>query len=627
MDLYHAVKVDVSSKQNYIFSSNRLKDVVGASKIIEFVTTILGRIIIEHMKSNGKKLSQKKFTEEYEITEGEKTTKYRGNIHIENGGNSIYMFGNKEDAKEFTKRFTIYVLEKFNGLRVDLVTEKFNLDSDLGFILYHKLEKKLMIKKNGIQTPIRQLNIGIFNKCPNTSRETGYEIEEISDFDKSKLISRAVSKETFDKVRFYDEILMGNYSNLSFNGLRKENYYEINDSSEIRNKIRWMSSYYSKDNINRLIDDDYKDKITSSGKDFDNIINESKNIVRAESIKAIAGNDLDNSYIGLSFLDGNGMGNAFRAISKDFVSKLITDVNKLDGNNYELMQGLKAYETNIKVDSNKEVRTLIKESNLYFFNCYEILTEEIQKTFESAFIQLLYTKENKKPIVPIILAGDDICFWSQGKESVGLSVKYIKYVSNYKDSNSVKSRLIKRIKKIGNIHKDMYLDIEDFFNDFSNLSVSGGVAITNVSYPVARAAGIASGLETKAKEAMRDENSNSEMLKPAILDWEIIRGDNKKTSRSSILTSKPYQVIESKAFDMMIKKKDELIKSFKNQDDKDIRTKYIKLYRKSVKDHNEAKLFAKRVNIEIGGEDVKFAANMIFDAIELANFEFDNKEV
>ena len=49
---YYIVKVDIGSKQKYIFRSNVLKEIIGASEVIKFVTEDLGDQILKYMNEN-----------------------------------------------------------------------------------------------------------------------------------------------------------------------------------------------------------------------------------------------------------------------------------------------------------------------------------------------------------------------------------------------------------------------------------------------------------------------------------------------------------------------------------------------------------------------------------------------
>lgn len=60
MKNYYIVKLDISSKQKYIYSSNRLQEIIGASKIIEFITEMLGRDVLL-------KMNRDSFNKDYEF--------------------------------------------------------------------------------------------------------------------------------------------------------------------------------------------------------------------------------------------------------------------------------------------------------------------------------------------------------------------------------------------------------------------------------------------------------------------------------------------------------------------------------------------------------------------------------
>ncbi len=48
------VKIDIGSKQKYIFSSNRLKQIIGASEIIRYVTEGLAKEVLQSMNKEYK---------------------------------------------------------------------------------------------------------------------------------------------------------------------------------------------------------------------------------------------------------------------------------------------------------------------------------------------------------------------------------------------------------------------------------------------------------------------------------------------------------------------------------------------------------------------------------------------
>lgn len=588
MGIYYAVKVDVSSKQSYIYSSNRLKEVIGASKIIEFVTEILGRIIIEEMKEEGKLVSQQKFTEIQKIynKETKKTIEYRGSVHTEGGGNSIYMFMNEEDAIEFTKNFTTYVLDKFNNLEVTLVTQSFNLETDLAVEVYGRLEQKIGQKKTNLRRPLRKLNYGMYEKCKNNGNASGYEVLELSDNDK------IVSKESYDKRKFYEIILMDRKNQKSIFNAGKQDFhnfdkdiYRIDKYKEehiIKSKINWMKSYYvanENDFILSLIQSDkYEHKTILTAKEIKELkLRETKEFkIRPESIKEIAGikenrSNKACSYIGLSCLDGNGMGKSLSELPKHFIELLKKELEKVANENNEyyklIVENKSIMDKNIAIES--RAKRIIKENNLFFFKFYEILTEEIQKTYETAFIEILLginrknskmnlvknedsDRENIEPIVPIVLAGDDVSFWTGGMDSIDTNVEFLEIVAGYHDEKSLYQRIIKELSASAVIAKRFEDEKNDFISkglaDFHYLSISGGIAITDITYPVTRAAKLAQELESNAKikGAKIKKPDEGKGLIPAMIDWELIRGDQKnKVSemRAGIETKRPYVVV------------------------------------------------------------------------------------
>ncbi len=101
--------LDVSGIQRYIFGTNRLKQIVGASGNIRTVIakndeedTFLDRLL------NGK-----------------------GDIIYSGGGNALLLFNSEEDAKDFSQRWSMKILEDYPGIQpaVGLCTYEYNKDN------------------------------------------------------------------------------------------------------------------------------------------------------------------------------------------------------------------------------------------------------------------------------------------------------------------------------------------------------------------------------------------------------------------------------------------------------------------------------------------------------------------
>ena len=105
---YYLVKIDIGGKQKYIFSTNVLKDIIGASEIIRFITEELGREVLRYMKN----------LDEFNNVEVAEFDGTKGNVLIEAGGNSVYIFEKREHAIEFNKLFSKFVLRYFDGIEL-----------------------------------------------------------------------------------------------------------------------------------------------------------------------------------------------------------------------------------------------------------------------------------------------------------------------------------------------------------------------------------------------------------------------------------------------------------------------------------------------------------------------------
>lgn len=668
---YYGVKIDVNSKQEYLFSSNRLKDVVGASKIIEFVTEILGRIIIEEMKKDysNSTLNQEKFSE---IIDDKKKNgeikKFRGNVHIEGGGNSIYIFEEEGEAKDFTQRLSLYVLEHFEGLEINIVTEKFDFDCDLGIELYERLEKSISKKKSGRINPLRIFSFGMYDKCGSTGSPQGYEVQERSDEENGDFISKFVSKESYHKRRFYDEVIMDRFESRKFNEETDEDFYRIKpymeDESPIKRKIIWMRSYYTshkKQSVSNILGDYFSENTLLSKEDINNISNLNLG-TRLENIENITKNNTESSYLGLTQLDGNGIGTALRGLSEYFIDEVSKNLEKVkheSNTNSNYLKKISNRKSPKKDERNitDNAKKIINEHNIFFFKFQETLSQELQKIFETAFIQVaikIAISNNGKSntaIVPIVMAGDDISFWVSGHDAIPVSVDYIKQIAKFKDNSSLKENIVREIKKdskiLGKFHNSELGLYKKGMKIFENMSVSGGTSITSISYPISQAAKIANRLGKNSKEkGIKFLNEETEIF-PAIYDWEIVRGEFKEfRERKELdennfykLGGRPYIIVNKncpiseepyKVFEGYVNEMYRLSMEEKNneQDMNEIsKTSYIKRFRMAMDDENQAKLEAYKLGIgyKVDEKDYTLA---LYDAIELIGLKccFENRD-
>ncbi len=136
---------EVSKKQQYIFSSNKLKENKGASYIIKHITENLP----------------------YEVDK-----KYENKEIYSGGGSSIYDFDTVAEAKEFIKNLSKKVISTYPGIELFMVIQEYEDDRFIAGII-DEAYKKLAIKKNKRENSPNQLSFGFERICESTGLPAG----------------------------------------------------------------------------------------------------------------------------------------------------------------------------------------------------------------------------------------------------------------------------------------------------------------------------------------------------------------------------------------------------------------------------------------------------------------------
>jgi len=159
--------VEVGKKQDYIFRSNKLQEIVGASMIIRHVSEDMPKRWIRRDDQ----------------------------IVLEGGGHSIYFFEDENDCRRFINEFSLDVLKAFPGLELYIASVAFDPEKDLMPECIDRLFEALNAKKSkGL--PPRQLSFGIEERCQSTQLPA-------SDYTPHE--RRAVSREILAKLKFYND--------------------------------------------------------------------------------------------------------------------------------------------------------------------------------------------------------------------------------------------------------------------------------------------------------------------------------------------------------------------------------------------------------------------------------------
>ncbi|MEA5554340.1 hypothetical protein VB713_25740 [Anabaena cylindrica UHCC 0172] len=132
-----ATVIDTTGIQKYIFGSNRLRENIGGSYLVQIATSEwvkecfleLGEVYIPDEETDDFGL---RITTNLEIV---------AELVYTGGGNTVLLFRSEEYAKEFTKKLTSKILHEAPGLNIVIAHEVFDWDTDL---LQEVIDKKLI---------------------------------------------------------------------------------------------------------------------------------------------------------------------------------------------------------------------------------------------------------------------------------------------------------------------------------------------------------------------------------------------------------------------------------------------------------------------------------------------------
>lgn len=158
--------IDICGIQGFIFSSNRLKDIINNSKAIEWATSFNPKDTKDGLLSS------------LDLKESE--------VLMSGGGNVFLIFESIDRARDFAARYSRKIYDNFPFMKVAIVHRKFGENNQLNLAeAIDLIGKDLAIYKQRNILDRNLLGLGVTISCPNTGRPANY-----YDSDKKEVISK-----------------------------------------------------------------------------------------------------------------------------------------------------------------------------------------------------------------------------------------------------------------------------------------------------------------------------------------------------------------------------------------------------------------------------------------------------
>lgn len=372
---------EVARKQNYIFSSNRLKENIGGSIIVERVVEDLPKQV---------------------------NPSFEGSLIYNGGGSSLYKFSSKEEAKEFIKSISERILRDYPGVEVFMVMVNYDSKKEKIIDVIGEAYKKLGKKKSNRLNSGRQISFGIEKLCDSTGLPA---------------VKRSKDLESGEEKYISEEIQV-----------------KLDNSSRRNEK-------FSKLLLNKKMTKGFRDMAKG-----------------------------EKNYMAVVHIDGNRMGEKFASLRNKFVYK----EGRFEETNKSYIHALKNFSNNIKTAYEKAFIAMSKS-----------IEENREELKDDTGIE-----DGLFPLIPIIVAGDDITYVTNGKIGIETARVFLEHLYNN--------------------------EIEIYNGEMVNLNACAGVAIVRTSYPFIKAYELAENLCENAKKELKKQYSDKDY---SLIDWHLEQGD------------------------------------------------------------------------------------------------------
>lgn len=196
--MYTALIIDTLSIQSYIFSSNKLKENIGGSFIIEKLVyeEMIPKALDEAGLSNGWDVN--KWREEPEVYRLTKFPKEQVEVGYIGGGNAMLLFRETDNARKFIRSYSCLMLTHFPGLKTAYGLEKFSYEEGEGYKTFrNRLSEDLFHNRNFSAVQAQPFKHGIVEDCPWTNEAQEFTIQVGNSF-------RKISSAAWSRLAYID---------------------------------------------------------------------------------------------------------------------------------------------------------------------------------------------------------------------------------------------------------------------------------------------------------------------------------------------------------------------------------------------------------------------------------------
>lgn len=381
------VLLETSGNQNYIFSTNKLKENIGASEltyqagtkwVLNAVAEVNGINYLSLWTNEGSRQLRRKLLDP-QLNPAIEGLNLKVEVIIAVSGKALLLAKKEEDARTIIRKVTKQAIEEAPGMDICGVYHKFNWkeDKSLGEAIRRIYQKFALVRSQKPSTIQRFPRFPVIEDCATSglpAARLGTDGKAIS------IVSHVKRKSNSDGFKRIESLLKREYPDLDF-----------------PKSIKVLNEEFSLDP-----DEDSLD-----------------GALETESTRTSINSDRKRDWLAVIHADGNGLGEIF--LNFDRHLELIQSKNNIDE----------------------------KEFNRFYVNNLRQFSLDLDGCTERAFLSALKVFQPEKnkllPIVPLILGGDDLTVVCDGKLALPFTEAFLKAFERETANRTTENAIIPQI--------------------------------------------------------------------------------------------------------------------------------------------------------------------------------------